>query len=288
MLKINFSKLFFSFIVWSCAVSFIFVLMVLLNLPNNGNQQPILISTYLRYLTFNLPWIISLSLPISGLLATSDVYISGLLNKTASQSNFRGNTTISRLFSFLVPAATLGASIVMILFFDLAVIVPTANSRCAGLAIFMKTGAAPSNHLKSDREMGMRDLLKQVKLLSLESSQANQQQKMKIALKQKKIMVEVYKKVSIPLLGLLMPILGSIIALILSKLRSGQRVFLFLFDIILLIFIWLFIIAGESWGDRGSLSPFVSMFLTPACTLIIIVALLKRANEILASTEASL
>lgn len=273
--------------IWSFAVFLIFMLQVLLNLPNPGNRQPIQISTCLKYLALNVPWIIVLSLPISGLFSTSSVYISGLLNKTSRQFYFRGKSAISRLSAFLAPAATLGACIAFICLLLALFVVPATNTHISSLAGFMKTGAVPADLPKSDREMSVGDLLKQVNQLSLESGQASQEQKTGLRLKRNQFMVEVYKKFAIPLLGILLPVLGGIMALILSKLRSGQRIFLFLFDILILIFIWLFLVAGESWGDRGVLSPFASMFLTPAFAATIIVALIKRTGEILASTGES-
>jgi lipopolysaccharide export LptBFGC system permease protein LptF len=121
----------------------------------------------------------------------------------------------------------------------------------------------------------------------VENSQAGLQQKTGLTLKQNQFMVEVYKKFSIPLLGFLLPILGGLLALFLSKLHSGQRFILFLFNVFILTIIWLFIIAGESWGDRGILPPVAGMFLSPAFAGIVIAALIKRASEILASAETS-
>jgi lipopolysaccharide export LptBFGC system permease protein LptF len=288
MLKKIFSKLFIHFSVWSFAIITFFMVQVLLGLKNSGNYQPIQISLYLKYLALNLPWIVSLALPISGLFSASDVYISELLNKTTRQFFYSGKTATSKLSTFFAPATILGTFITLVCLLMTLLIIPTTNSGVKSLAFFMKTGTVSSNHAKSDREMSAYELLNQAHRLSLEITNAGQQQKTELKLKQNQFMVEVYKKFTLPLLGILLPLLGSILALILSKLHSGQRFLLFLFDIVILISIYFFLIAGESWGDRGILSPLAGMLLTPTFVAIIIVALIKRTSEILASGEASL
>jgi len=101
----------------------------------------------------------------------------------------------------------------------------------------MKTGTAAFDGPQGDREMSVGQLLERAKQTSLESSHANAQKKIEIDLERNRLMVEVYKKFALPLLGFLLPILGGLMALILSKRRSGQWTIQFLFNIFLLILI---------------------------------------------------
>jgi hypothetical protein len=286
MFKRTYATISIHFLVWFSGITFILFLQLVLSLKEFGFKEPIQVSLYLRYLLLNLAWIVSLSLPLSGLFSSSSAYISGLLDRRAQDIHHDGKTQFSGLASFLAPAAALGFSVALICLAMCLFVVPSANLRSSNLAEFMKTGTATFDGPQGDREMSVGQLLERARQLSLESSHASVQKKIEMNLKRNRLMVEVYKKFALPLLGFLLPILGGLMALILSKRRSGQRTILFLFNIFLLILIWVLLIAGEAWGDRGILPPFASMFLTPLLAIIIIVALLKRCGEILASTEA--
>jgi len=288
MFNLKFFKILLHFLAWFFAITGVFIIQVVFGLQNIGNQQPVHTSLYLEYLMLNLAWIIALSFPISGLFSASSAYISVLLDKSNRELCYSGKTARSRLTLFLAPAATLGACIALVCLLTMLFVVPNANSRIISLVSIIKTGNVASTNNKTDRTMSIAQLMNQVNQLSLESTQADQEKKNELTLKQNKLMVEVYKKFAIPLLGLLLPILGSILALILSKLRSGQRMLLFLFDIAICLFSWLFLITGEVWGDRGALPPIVGMFLSPMLVAGIISALIKRCSEILASPKVCL
>lgn len=286
MLKKIFATISIHYLAWFSGITFILFLQLVLSLKESGFKEPIQVSLCLRYLLLNLAWIASLSLPLSGLFSSSSAYISGLLNRRAQKIHHDGKTRFSELTAFLAPAIVLGFCIALISLVMCLFVVPSANLRISNLAEYMKTGTTTFDGPQNDREMSVGQLLERSRQTSLEGSHSNVQEKFEMDLKRNQLLVEVYKKFALPLLGFLLPILGGLMALILSKRSSGQRTILLLFNIFLLILIWVLLIAGEAWGDSGILSPFASMFLTPILTTIIIVALLKRCGELLASTEA--
>jgi len=287
MLKKPFTIISLHYLAWFFGITLAFVLQLVLSVKEFRCEEPVLATMCLKYLLLNLAWIVSLSLPLSALFGSSSAYISGPFKKKVQQIHNAGKTPFSRLAGYCTPAVALGFCVALICLVMCLFVVPYANLRISRLTELMKTGTVAPDNPMSDREMSVGQLLEQAKQISLESSQANRQLKTELDAKRNQLMVEVYKKFALPLLGFLLPILGGLVALVLSKRRSGQRLILFLFDILLLILIWILLIAGEVWGDRGILSPFVSMFMTPAIAAIIIVALTNRCSEILESAEAA-
>jgi lipopolysaccharide export LptBFGC system permease protein LptF len=288
MFKSSFRGILLHFSGWTFAVTLVLIVQILLNLPKIGNQQPIPILIYLEYLALSLAWTVPLSFSIAGLFGSSSFYISRVLKKNSQQDKSSNTSAFCKVARFLKPAATLGAFAFLVCLSLMLFIVPAANSRISKLVFTMQTGTMAPNTATSDRVLNLVRLLAKANQLSLESNQGDQHKRTELRLMKNQYMVEAYKILAIPLLGLLLPVLGALLALILSKLRSNQRILLFLFDVFVLIFIWLLLIVGESWGDRGLLSPFASMFLSPIIAALIIAALIKRASEILASAEASL
>src|SRR5512133_1772070 len=285
MFKKNFATISIHYLAWFSGITFMLFLQLVLGQKEFLFKEPIQVFLCLRYLLLNLAWIVSLSLPLSGLFGSSSAYISRLLNRGAQKIHHDGKTRFSGLASFLVPATALGFCIALVSLVVSLFVVPPANSRIINLVEFMKTGTATFDAPQSDREMSVGQLLERARQTSLEGSHANEQKKFEMDLKRNQLMVEVYKKFALPLLGFLLPILGGLMALILSKRCSGHWTILLLFNTFLIILIWVLLIAGEAWVDRGILPPFASMFLTPILATIIIIALLKRCGEILASTE---
>jgi lipopolysaccharide export LptBFGC system permease protein LptF len=286
MFKKPFAIVSLHYLAWFLGITLAFVLQLVLSVKEFRFEEPVQATMCLKYLLLNLAWIVSLSLPLSALFGSSSAYASGPFKKKVQQIHNAGKTPFSRLAGYCTPAVALGFCVALICLVMCLFVVPYANLRISRLTELMKTGTIAPDNPMSDREMSVGQLLEQAKQISLESSQANRQLKTELDAKRNQLMVEVYKKFALPLLGFLLPILGGLVALVLSKRRSGQRLILFLFDILLLVLIWTLLIAGEIWGDRGILSPFVSMFMTPAIATVIIVALTNRCSEILESPEA--
>jgi hypothetical protein len=281
----RFTSVLLHFALWALAATALFCIHVLVVGLPKVRACRLGLGPATEFLALHLAWIAVLSLPIAGLLGSSSACMSQLLRRDSRTPSGAGTRSLSGLWPYLAPAAAIGGLTAAVCLAMNLYVLPAANSRL-GDTYSRLSGAKASWRWKNSREKSVGELLAQAKQLSQEIAQADEKGRIGPAETRNEIMVEVHKKFAIPLLGLLLPILGSMLALVLSALKWGQRLLLFLFDVSFLVLVWLLLVVGEAWGDHGVLPPFLSMFLTPALAAAIIAALSKRGCAVLALREA--
>jgi lipopolysaccharide export LptBFGC system permease protein LptF len=289
MSKFLFRGIFLHFSVCASALTLIFIAQFFgVFFPQMTHHPQISFSLCMELLVLQLLWSFTVSFPIAGLFGASSLYISRLRKKNNRLVRGDNPAEFSKVTTFLMPSVALGAFIFLVILALALFVLPYANSRTGQIIDTVNTGYSAPRFPKSDREMGIREKLQMANQLSIESGKADRQRKAGLLLKKAQYMIEVYKLFAIPLLGFLLPMVGAILALMLFRLRWGQRILLFLFDIFIAALAWSLLIAGESWGDRGLISPFLSMFLSPAVVAAIIAALVQRVQGILFPSETIL
>ena len=289
MFKTFFRGILIHFSVCASALTLIFIIQYfLVYFSRTVHHDQISVSLCMEYIAIYLLWTFSVSFPIAGLFGASSLYISRFRKKNSPQVQEFGTSGFSKLTGFLMPSVVLGTLIFLVCMALMLFFLPYANTRACRIIDTADTGSSIPRSEKSDRELGLSELLQKADQLSIESGSADRQKKTELLLKKAQYMIEAYKLFAIPLLGFLLPIVGALLALMFSRLRWGQRILLFLFDIFILALVWFMLIVGETWGDRGLISPFAAMFSSPAIVAVIIAALIMRTRGILASNKAFL
>jgi len=127
-----------------------------------------------------------------------------------------------------------------------------------------KKANTSSSSLKGDRELGMSELLTKIKKLKSRGQNYDY------------LMVELHKKFSIPFACIVFAFIGAPLGI--QGKRSGKA-HGFVFSLLLITVYYVFLMAGETLGDKGSIPPFLSMWAPNIFFMAIGLHLLYKANN---------
>ena len=127
-----------------------------------------------------------------------------------------------------------------------------------------KKESKPSSSLKGDRELDLGELLKKVKVLKSKGRNYDY------------LMVELHKKFSIPFACIVFAFIGAPLGI--QGKRSGKA-HGFIFSLLLITVYYVFLMVGETLGDKGSIPPFLSMWAPNIVFIAIGLHLLYKANN---------
>lgn len=122
----------------------------------------------------------------------------------------------------------------------------------------------PSSASKGDRELGMSELLTKVKELKAKGRNYDY------------LLVELHKKFSIPFACIVFAFIGAPLGI--QGKRSGKA-HGFVFSLLLITVYYVFLMVGETLGDKGTLPPFLSMWAPNIFFMAIGLHLLYKANS---------
>lgn len=117
---------------------------------------------------------------------------------------------------------------------------------------------------KGDRELGMSELLAKVKQLKSKGRNYDY------------LMVELHKKFSIPFACIVFAFIGAPLGI--QGKRSGKA-HGFIFSLLLITVYYVFLMVGETLGDKGTIPPFLSMWAPNILFMAIGLYLLYKANN---------
>jgi len=117
---------------------------------------------------------------------------------------------------------------------------------------------------KSDRELSITELLARIKEMKQKGRDYNY------------LLVEFHKKFSIPFACIVFALIGAPLGI--QGKRSGKS-HGFVISLFLITVYWMFLLVGETLGDRGKIPPFLSMWAPNIVYLIIGIYLLRKVNH---------
>jgi len=122
----------------------------------------------------------------------------------------------------------------------------------------------PSSASKGDRELDISELLTKIKELKSRGQKYDY------------LMVELHKKFSIPFACIVFAFIGAPLGI--QGKRSGKA-HGFIFSLLLITVYYIFLMAGEALGDKGSIPPFLSMWAPNIFFMAIGLHLLHKVNN---------
>ena len=222
----------------------------------------------IEIILLTLVWTSILSIPMASYFACTKTY-SKFLKKHIKGKRI----SFQDYLNLHIPAVTLGGISLLICLVLSLFIVHNTNHRMAQILFELKTGSRPTHpNLRSDREMSLLLLLKDASEFKEKAENTDVERRKRMYMRMNyKYRVEVFKKISIPLSSFLLPILGSLLSLLLLKLKRFRKVVLIICFFTIFILQWSALITGENLGDRMILNPEIGIFISPIFLSVLIV-----------------